>query len=93
MGDSVGGARVVVSFFFGLQGAETDVAANGNRHLMTGTGAYFYIMWGTWLRHCLNGRQEEYELYWPHVWSLPDVVKVSGKKQQMHANGDAKKSR
>jgi dihydroceramidase len=24
---------------------------------MTGTGAYFYIQWGIWLRHCLNGKQ------------------------------------
>jgi dihydroceramidase len=69
------------------------VAANEHRHLMTGTGAYFYIMWGIWLRHCLNGRQEEYSLYWPHVWSLPDVVKLSGKKHEMHANGDTKKVR
>ncbi|GAM83561.1 hypothetical protein ANO11243_015490 [Dothideomycetidae sp. 11243] len=36
-------------------------------HLMTGTGAYFYITWGIWLRHCLNGRQDEFELYWPQV--------------------------
>ena len=44
------------------------------RHLMTGTGAYFYIQWGIWLRHCLNGRQEEYDLMWPRLWSLPEVV-------------------
>lgn len=53
-------------------------------HLMTGTGAYFYIVWGVWLRHCLNGRQEEYKLVWPSVFtSLPSVVKVdkSEKKQ------------
>jgi dihydroceramidase len=60
---------------------------------MTGVGAYFYIMWGTWLRHCLNGRQEEYTLKWPHFWSLPDVVKVSKSKESWYANGDVKKTR
>lgn len=44
------------------------------RHLMTATGAYFYLVWGIWLRHCLNGRQEEYDLKWPRVFSLPEIV-------------------
>jgi dihydroceramidase len=44
---------------------------------MTGTGAYYYIMWGVWLRHHLNYRQDEYELVWPSFWtSVPDVVKI-----------------
>lgn len=55
------------------------------RHLMTGTGAYFYIMWGIWLRHCLNGRQEEYDLHWPSIFSLPDVVRTNV------GNGDVRK--
>lgn len=43
---------------------------------MTGTGAYFYITWGVWLRHCLNGRQDEFELRWPSIFtSLPVVVR------------------
>ncbi|MCJ1240020.1 hypothetical protein MMC14_008020 [Varicellaria rhodocarpa] len=45
-------------------------------HIMTGIGAYFYITWGIWLRHCLNGRQEEYALVWPHLISLPEIVKA-----------------
>ncbi|MCJ1292240.1 hypothetical protein MMC34_003790 [Xylographa carneopallida] len=44
-------------------------------HLMTGIGAYYYIVWGIWLRHCLNGRQEEYDLVWPSIWSFPDVAR------------------
>jgi dihydroceramidase len=44
-------------------------------HLMTGTGAYYYIVWGIWLRHQLNYRQDEYELYWPNFWTMPDVVR------------------
>jgi dihydroceramidase len=44
---------------------------------MTGTGAYFYIVWGIWLRHCLNRRQNEYTLKWPSIFtSLPEVVRV-----------------
>ncbi|KAK8196484.1 alkaline ceramidase ydc1 [Zalaria obscura] len=59
-------------------------------HLMTGTGAYFYITWGIWLRHCLNGKQDEYELQWPSLFfSLPLVVrKGAGAKAQ---NGSLKK--
>jgi dihydroceramidase len=31
-------------------------------------------VWGIWLRHCLNGRQDEYELVWPGLFtSLPRV--------------------
>ncbi|MCJ1401137.1 hypothetical protein MMC11_004349 [Xylographa trunciseda] len=44
-------------------------------HLMTGIGAYYYIVWGIWLRHCLNGRQEEYDLVWPSIWCFPDVAR------------------
>jgi len=44
---------------------------------MTGIGAYFYIVWGIWLRHCLNGRQKEYALRWPSLLtSLPQVVRM-----------------
>ncbi|KJY02154.1 alkaline dihydroceramidase like protein [Zymoseptoria brevis] len=54
-------------------------------HLMTGMGAYCYIVWGIWLRHCLNGRQDEYELVWPGLFtSLPAIERkrevVGGKK-------------
>ncbi|KAF2145466.1 uncharacterized protein K452DRAFT_324447 [Aplosporella prunicola CBS 121167] len=54
-------------------------------HLMTGTGAYFYIVWGTWLRHCLNGRQDEYYLHWPNMLTMPTVCKhkrAAAQKQQ-----------
>ncbi|CAD0113787.1 unnamed protein product [Aureobasidium uvarum] len=46
--------------------------------------AYFYIVWGVWLRHCLNGRQDEFKLVWPSMFtSLPSIVKIdkSEKKQ------------
>lgn len=57
---------------------------------MTGFGAYLYIIWGIWLRHCLNGRQEEYHLWWPHVWNFPEVIRTSDKGKS--ENGAAKKS-
>jgi len=48
---------------------------HGLWHMMTGTGAYFYLVWGIWLRHCLNERQDEYQLRWPSaIFSLPAIV-------------------
>lgn len=62
-------------------------------HLMTGTGAYFYITWAIWLRHCLNGRQNEFDLVWPRVWSLPEIVRVkSSSGNGVAVNGHAKKN-
>lgn len=61
------------------------------RHLMTGIGAYFYIQWGIWLRHCLNGEQDQVQMIWPRlVTSFPTVVRVKS-TQHGEANGDAKK--
>lgn len=62
-------------------------------HLMTGIGAYFYIVWGTWLRHCLNDRQDEYTLVWPHLTTMPVVVKQSKPSANGTANGQPKGSR
>ncbi|KAJ5972219.1 uncharacterized protein N7479_002137 [Penicillium vulpinum] len=47
-------------------------------HIMTGIGAYLYITWGIWLRHCLNDRQDEYHLRWVHFWQIPEVIRTSG---------------
>lgn len=57
---------------------------------MTGTGAYFYIVWGIWLRHHLNYRQDEYELLWPNMWTMPDVVRRESAKSRSSANGAKK---
>ena len=44
-------------------------------HLMTGVGSYFYIVWGIWLRRCLNHEEEDFRLHWPSIFkSLPEVV-------------------
>ncbi len=57
---------------------------------MTGTGAYFYIIWGIWLRHCLNGKQDDYELEWPSLLSLPEIVKTKRRNGELHGNGTKK---
>ncbi|KAM0723161.1 hypothetical protein Q7P37_001361 [Cladosporium fusiforme] len=59
-------------------------------HLGTGFGAYCYIVWGIWLRHCLNGRQDEFELIWPRLFSVPVVVRRGSKTTAL--NGSVKKS-
>ncbi|KAL1624416.1 alkaline ceramidase ydc1 [Neofusicoccum ribis] len=59
-------------------------------HLMTGIGAYFYIVWGIWLRHCLNGKQDEYELIWPSYFHMPLIVKA---KTPNRLNGNAKRGK
>lgn len=58
-------------------------------HLMTGLGAYYYLVWGVWLRRCLNGEQDEFELIWPSFFSIPTCVRKE--KAKAFANGDAKK--
>lgn len=57
---------------------------------MTGTGAYFYIVWGIWLRHHLNYKQNEYELLWPNIWTMPEVVRRGSFKSGSSANGAKK---
>lgn len=47
------------------------------RHIMTGIGAYMYIVWGIWLRHCLNNKQDEYHLRWARVWHIPEVIRTT----------------
>lgn len=58
---------------------------------MTGTGAYFYLVWGVWLRHCLNDRQGDYDLHWPSkFYTLPEIVpakKVASGKSNGSTNG------
>ena len=58
---------------------------------MTGIGAYFFIQWAIWLRHCLNDKRDDYELYWPRlVTSLPIVVR---KRTSDRLEGGGRKER
>jgi dihydroceramidase len=63
----------------------SSVEAHNGRHLMTGVGAYLWLTWGIWLRHCLNGRQDEYTMTWPGLLSLPEIVR------NPEANGENKR--
>jgi hypothetical protein len=46
---------------------------------MTGNGAYIYLVWSIWLRYCLSGRQDEFELNWGGMFfPLPQVVPIQG---------------
>lgn len=55
-----------------------ELISDMNRHVMTGIGSYFYIVWAIWLRLCLNEKQDEYMLNWPSLWfSLPEVVPIA----------------
>ena len=58
---------------------------------MTGTGAYFYVTWGIWLRHCLNGHQDEFRLVWPSIWSFPEVVKTDNVDGSAYGKRDYRK--
>jgi len=61
---------------------------------MTGVGAYFYLTWGIWLRHCLNNKQDDYELVWPRVvTSVPLVVRKRNHALRGTQNGDATKKK
>ena len=57
------------------------LAGHGWWHLMTGIGAYCYIVWGIHLRHVLNGDQDKYQMVWPNLWTLPEIVRVESKNE------------
>lgn len=41
---------------------------------MTGLGGYVLIVWSIWLRHCLDNKQDEFELHWPRIiGTVPSV--------------------
>ncbi|KAI0188389.1 alkaline dihydroceramidase [Astrocystis sublimbata] len=46
-------------------------------HLMTGIGAYYYIVWRIWIQRCLDGDEDKFRLYWPSVFHLPEVMSVN----------------
>ncbi|KAF2653902.1 alkaline ceramidase-like protein [Lophiostoma macrostomum CBS 122681] len=60
----------------------TVLELHGWWHIGTGIGAYFYITWGIWLRHCLNNKQDEYKLDWPRFGVPVLVKKISSTAKQ-----------
>ncbi|KAI2616457.1 putative alkaline phytoceramidase [Hypomontagnella submonticulosa] len=45
-------------------------------HLMTGLGAYYYIIWRVWIHRCLDGDEDKFRLYWPSILSIPEVIPI-----------------
>ncbi|KAI1467377.1 putative alkaline phytoceramidase [Daldinia caldariorum] len=45
-------------------------------HLMTGIGAYFYIVWRIWVHRCLDGDEDKFRLAWPYILRMPEVVAI-----------------
>jgi dihydroceramidase len=62
-------------------------------HLMTGIGAYCYIVWGIHLRHILDGDQEHFVMVWPKIYILPEIVKVSEPPAKNASNGNVTNGR
>lgn len=61
---------------------------------MSGLGGYCYIVWAIWLRHCLNGKHDEYKLHWPRLTAMPVVIRTQRTTVEYttdQANGHAKK--
>jgi dihydroceramidase len=54
------------------------------RHLLTGIAEYYNIVWSTWLRYCLQGRQDEVELIWPSWWSMPHLERRRKEPSKVH---------
>lgn len=76
---------------------QIEVLMSFGRHLLTGIGAYFYIIWGVWLQHCLDKNQDDFDLYWPRFFtSFPVVMRRSlmkGKRGVVFADNESKKMR
>ena len=52
---------------------------------MTGLGGYVLIVWSIWLRHCLDNRQDEYELHWPSfIGTVPSIVRRTSGGMSSH---------
>ncbi|KAI1186032.1 alkaline dihydroceramidase [Nemania serpens] len=56
-------------------------------HLMTGIGAYYYIIWRIWIHRCLDGDEDKFRLYWPAVYRLPEIRAVA----DLPSGGDKKR--
>lgn len=49
--------------------------------------AYYYITWRVWIHRCMDGQEDKFQLKWPSVFSIPEVVaadevptRLNGKK-------------
>ncbi|KAI2463658.1 putative alkaline phytoceramidase [Annulohypoxylon bovei var. microspora] len=45
-------------------------------HLMTGIGAYYYIIWRIWIHRILDGEEDKFRLNWPSIFRMPEVIPI-----------------
>lgn len=46
------------------------------RHIFTALAAFYNLVWLSWLRYCLGGKQDDVVLLWPSLFrSLPLVYR------------------
>lgn len=61
----------------------TILELHGWWHFWTGTAEYCNIVWCTWLRYCLDDKQDEVSLIWPSIWtSLPKLVRRKDRQKK-----------
>lgn len=46
--------------------------------LSVGGRVLIVVVIGIWLRHCLNGDQDQFDLDWPKIWHLPVIRRKRG---------------
>ena len=73
----VGGEYFLIFIVFG------EGAKSMDRHIFTGFAGYFNLTRLIWLRYCLEGKQDGFQLAWPSVFtSVPVVVRVENQKRK-----------
>lgn len=60
------------------------------RHIFTALATYYNLVWLSWLRDCLGGKQDDVVLLWPSIFtSLPLVYRkenLPGNREEKEAN-------
>jgi dihydroceramidase len=73
----VGGECFLIFIVYG------EGAKSMGRHIFTGFAGYFNLTRLIWLRYCLDGKQDDFQLAWPSVFtSVPVVVRVENQKRK-----------
>jgi dihydroceramidase len=57
-----------------------------NRHILTGLGVYYYIVFLIYLRLCLEGNRRKFNFIWAYGF-LPHIERKDIGKENGNANG------
>lgn len=49
-----------------------------SRHVFTGIAQYFNLTWSIWMRYCVEGKQDEFELVWPSMFTSVPAIERPG---------------